>query len=123
MTDLASRPIYQGDTIDLEIPIYATGTTPAVLTAPTGVYIIAAASSAETAFIKKTGSFTQDGTSQLWTMAVALSSSDTAGLPVVTAGLYHQARINDSDGSSEIVVAGVLKIRASVPDAAAIAAP
>jgi hypothetical protein len=123
MTDLSQRPIYQGDTIDLEIPIYATGTTPAVLTAPTGVYIIAASSSSETAFVKKVGAFTQDGPSQLWTMSVALSSSDTAALPVIPAGVYHQARVNDSDGSSEIVVAGALKIRASVPDAATVEAP
>jgi hypothetical protein len=123
MTDLASRPIYQGDTIDLEIPIYSIGTTPAVLTAPSGVYIIAAAASSETAFVKKTGAFTQDETSLLWTMAVNLSTDDTASLPVVPAGIYHQARVHDTDGSSEIVVAGVLKIRASVPDAATIEAP
>lgn len=102
----------QQDTINLQIPIYASGTTPAVMTAPTGVYTIATSQSATTGLVTKSGTFTQDSTTLLWTMQVTLTggdAGDTAGLPV--GRLFHQAQVADTDGTYETVLAGAVIVK------------
>jgi hypothetical protein len=98
----------QGDTVNCQFPIYSAGTTPAVLTAPTGIYAIADSAVASSARLAKTGVFTKDSTSGLWTMTVTLTDADTSSLPAGV--LYQQASVQDSDGSNELVFGAPLRI-------------
>ena len=101
---------YQGDTVSVVIPIYAAsgGATPAAMTSPSGKYAIATSNTAANVLVSKIGTFSQDPTSLLWTMTVALSSTDTADLPAGM--LYQQATVADTDGSNETVLAAPLRV-------------
>ena len=102
--------LFQGDSVVLQIPIYSSGTTPATLIAPTGAYAIAQSNTSGVTLISKTGVLTQSG--GLWTMAVTLTSADTASLPPGT--LYQQATVLDTDGSAETVLAAPIVVNAAL---------
>lgn len=105
----------QGDTVNVVIPIYSSGTTPATLTAPTGDYAIADSALAITVRLAKNGVFTQDPVTGLWTMTLTLTTTDTAALPAGI--LYQQASVQDSDGSNELVLGGPLRIIPAISQA------
>ncbi len=106
----------QGDTVNLQIPLYSSGTTPAALISPTGYYIIAKTVYDTVVLLTKTATFTES--SGLWTMAVQLTTGDTANLPAGT--LYQQATVFDTDGSVETVLASTLTVNAAIPESVAI---
>jgi hypothetical protein len=112
--------LFQGDSLVLQIPIYSSGTVPAVLSAPSGTYVVAASNQAPIVLLAKTGVFNMDG-SGLWTMTVTLTAEDTAALPA--GRLYQQAVVGDVDGSRETVLAAALTIVPAISDAAIVSSP
>lgn len=110
----AFTSVYQGTSIILTIPIYSLGTTPAVLTAPSGTYATAVNASASSVLLAKSGVLTQDPTSLLWTMTVTLASTDTGSLPA--GRLIQQITIEDSDGT-RVPVVYMLNVLAALSDA------
>lgn len=116
-TNLARGFFAQGDTIEFDFPIYASDTTPAVLTAPTGVYAIADSALASSVRFARAGIFSESN--GLWTMRVSLAKGDTGALPAGI--LYEQVSVQDTDGSNEMVFAGPLRVIPSL-SAAVIAA-
>jgi hypothetical protein len=102
-----------GDSVSVQIAIYAAPGVPASLTAPTGDYLIAASATAASALISKTASFAKDNASGLWTMTAPLSSAETAGL--APGQLWHQARVTDTDGTTEIILSGSITVKPTIP--------
>ena len=116
MTDeLPMGDFSQGDTVTRNVSIYAApgAATPAVLAAPTGVYIIAASQFSSSAYLVKTGVLTQEVSTGLWTMTISLTKTETAGLPAGT--LYEQVSIQDTDGSNDTVYRGGLVVTPALP--------
>lgn len=107
--------VFRWASITVLCPIYASGTTPAALMAPTGTYAVARSPSDSSALLTKSGAFSKDETSGLWTMTVVLTSDDTGGLPV--GRLIQQVTVADSDGSLEPFVFP-LTVRAALSPAA-----
>jgi VCBS repeat-containing protein len=112
--------LYQGDSQVLQIPIYSSGTVPAMLSAPSGTYVIAASNQAPIVLLAKTGVFSMDS-SGLWTMSVTLTAADTAALPA--GRLYQQAVVGDVDGSRDTVLAAALTVLPIISDSAIVSSP
>ena len=115
----STQSFAQEDTVTINFPIYSTGTTPATLTAPTGNYAIALTPTSGTPLLSKNGTFSKDSITGLWTMTVSLTKAQTGLLPA--RHLWHQASVQDSDGSNESIFGGFLLVTPVIPQAAVIA--
>ena len=105
---MTCRKLYQGDSRNLQFPITSDGVNPATLTAPQGTYTIGQFPSDPAPLLVLNGTFSQNTATGLWTMAVALSSANTLGLPI--GSLWRQVNVWDIDGTYETVLAGPIDV-------------